>query len=209
MFDKSHLFLFASLVLWCILHSAMISNRFITTAKRLLREQFRFYRLFYNAIAVLTLVPIYIQWRSINAISFFEWTGSFRVIQASLILVALFFLLAGARHYDGLQFLGLRQILSKNHAIGLTASGKFHSTGILNVTRHPWYVAAFLVLWARNINSVSLMINIVFSIYLLVGTLLEERKLTSEFGQPYIDYQKRVSMFFPWKWIIALFKLEK
>ena len=34
----------------------------------------------------------------------------------------------------------------------------------------------------------------------VVGTLLEERKLVSEFGRQYTDYQQRVSMLLPVKW---------
>ena len=208
MFDNNHLLLVLSLALWCVVHSGMISSRFIKIAKRRLHDRFRFYRLFYNVIAVITLVPIYVHQRSIESTPYFSWDGGWRILQFVLITLGIIFLLAGARHYDGLQFLGFRQLLSKNHAIGLSESGELHTSGILNITRHPWYVAAFFVLWARDINSVSLVINIVFSIYLFVGAVLEEQKLKAEFGRTYSDYQKRVSMFVPWKWL-ARQKSEK
>ena len=37
--------------------------------------------------------------------------------------------------------------------------------------------------------------------YFIVGTLLEERKLSIEFPEAYKEYQQRVSMFFPYRWI--------
>jgi protein-S-isoprenylcysteine O-methyltransferase Ste14 len=41
----------------------------------------------------------------------------------------------------------------------------------------------------------------VLTLYIVVGTLLEERKLVHEFGDTYRSYQARVSMFVPLKWI--------
>lgn len=201
MIDKNHFLLATILIFWCVLHSALISIRGVNIAKRFLKSFFRFYRLIYNSISVITLIPVFLIWRSIDRIPYFEWSGEYRLVQIALFLVALYLLYAGAKHYDGMQFLGLRQIFSKNHGITLSESGEFHSDGILNVVRHPWYTAGFLLLWARNVNSVSLIVNIIFSIYLVMGALLEERKLIREFGQAYIHYQKRVSMFFPWKWL--------
>jgi protein-S-isoprenylcysteine O-methyltransferase Ste14 len=43
--------------------------------------------------------------------------------------------------------------------------------------------------------------NGVLTVYIFVGTLIEERKLVHEFGDAYRSYQERVSMFVPLKWI--------
>jgi protein-S-isoprenylcysteine O-methyltransferase Ste14 len=40
----------------------------------------------------------------------------------------------------------------------------------------------------------------VFTAYVVVGTLLEEKKLVAEFGEEYRSYQRRVSMLVPLKW---------
>ena len=191
------------MLLWCLVHSALISIPVVSLAQKRLGRLFKFYRLFYNMISVLTLLPILIFMLSIRHVSYFNWPGLLRIVQGLLLVGCLFLLFAGARHYDGMQFLGLRQILSNKHSSGLTSSGGLHTEGILNVIRHPWYVAGLLLVWAREIDSVSLPVNIVFSVYLIVGAMLEERKLVLEFGQDYKDYQHRVSMFFPWKWIVG------
>ena len=39
--------------------------------------------------------------------------------------------------------------------------------------------------------------------YFVAGAVLEERKLKVQFGQDYVDYQRKVSMFFPVKWLGA------
>ena len=39
------------------------------------------------------------------------------------------------------------------------------------------------------------------TIYVIIGTLLEERKLIAAYGHVYRDYQQKVSMFLPVKWL--------
>jgi protein-S-isoprenylcysteine O-methyltransferase Ste14 len=77
---------------------------------------------------------------------------------------------------------------------------KFTTEGILNFVRHPWYSGAILIVWAFNsITDVSLISKIILTTYLIIGTFLEERKLIHAIGEPYLEYRKRVPMFFPWK----------
>jgi len=74
-------------------------------------------------------------------------------------------------------------------------------SGILGVIRHPWYTAAIIIIWMRNIDISTLIVNIILTLYLVVGTFLEERKLLLEFGEKYRYYQENVSMLFPLNWL--------
>jgi protein-S-isoprenylcysteine O-methyltransferase Ste14 len=100
-----------------------------------------------------------------------------------------------------LQFLGIRQILQARSGGAMTESGVFDSSGVLGVVRHPWYVAVFILLWAKDLNLAGITINLVLSAYLVIGTLLEERKLVLKCGEKYELYQGQVSMFIPLKWM--------
>ena len=82
----------------------------------------------------------------------------------------------------------------------MTESGELDTTGVLSIVRHPWYLAVFILLWASDQNAATIIVNLVLSAYLIVGTLLEERKLILEFGDKYRKYQENVSMFIPLKW---------
>jgi len=44
--------------------------------------------------------------------------------------------------------------------------------------------------------------SLVITGYFLIGAFLEERKMLAEFGEEYTGYQRRVSMLFPFKWVI-------
>ncbi len=58
-----------------------------------------------------------------------------------------------------------------------------------------------MIVWARDLDVSAIVMNLIITVYFIIGTLLEERKLTIEFGEAYKVYQKRVSIFFPYQWL--------
>ena len=124
-----------------------------------------------------------------------------RIIQYCLIALAAILVLTCSRHYNMLQFLGIRQISQERSGGAMTESGEFDSSGVLGVVRHPWYLAVFILLWARDLSLAEMTINMILSAYLVIGTFLEEQKLVLEFGDQYKVYQRQVSMFIPLKWL--------
>src|SRR3990172_9248861 len=111
MSDHTKYLVLAALVsAWCFLHSAMISISVTEYLKRGLGPQFRFYRLFYNVVAVTTLVPGALFADSVRTQPIFSWSGPLRIIQAVLLGTAVLLFYLGARHYDMRQLLGIKQI---------------------------------------------------------------------------------------------------
>jgi len=188
---------------WCTLHSTAISITATAYLKRRLGSRYRMFRIVFNLFAIATLIPVLVYSRSIPSVLVFRWEGLFRIGQAAMILAALFLFLAGARHYDGLQFLGIRQIRDRETEPGLTSTGQLNTSGILQVVRHPWYLGAIIIIWARDMDIATVVTNSVLTTYLIIGTLLEERKLVREFGEDYHRYQEAVSMLVPVKWLMA------
>ena len=131
------------------------------------------------------------------------WEGYLLPVRFLLLSVGFLLFYAGARQYDMSTFIGLKQIKeSVNHNL-INATGQLNSNGILGVVRHPFYAAIFPLIWATNLDFTFLIVNCILSIYVIIGTLLEEQKLVQEFGDEYRAYQDRVSMLFPLKWIFA------
>jgi protein-S-isoprenylcysteine O-methyltransferase Ste14 len=188
---------------WCILHSAMISLGTTSYLKRKLGESFKYYRLFYNVTALLTLIPLYLVSLSMKGELVFSWSGSLRGVQLILFAGSLLLFVVGARHYDLANFLGFAQIRSGNNNSVMSESGKLDTSGILGITRHPWYLAGLILIWTsqQDIHATRFWINAVLSAYFIIGALLEERKLRIELGQSYRDYCEQVSMLIPFKWI--------
>ena len=194
-------------IAWCALHSAMISLSVTGALKRKIPGAFRWYRLFFNAVAVVTLVPVLLYAESLRGPVLFSWAEPWRVVQVLLIGAALLFFTAGARRYDFSQFLGLRQLKEDNGCSVLTDDCTLDTDGILSVVRHPWYTGGMLIVWARPLDTAAILTNLVVTAYFVVGAFLEERKLKTQFGRQYDAYRQRVSMFFPIKW--AKYRLQK
>lgn len=196
-----YLMLSLLVIAWCVLHSVMITVSVTEYLKKTLGPIFRFYRLFYNIISILTLIPVVIYAYSIQTQVIVNWNGYMRIYQVILLGIAVLFFYLGGRHYDARQVLGIRQIMERTSNKVITDTGELYTSGVLGITRHPWYLAAMLFIWARQLDISAILVNVILTFYLVVGTYLEEKKLIREFGEKYIAYQKRVSMLMPYKWI--------
>lgn len=105
----------------------------------------------------------------------------------------------GAQVYDMGYFLGLRQWRNYRKQKE-TGSLPFHSDGILAYVRHPWYSGGIALLWGfGSCTDVYLLTRTLLTIYIILGTLLEERRLMRELGEQYRIYCRKVPMLIPWK----------
>ena len=181
-------------------HSAMISETATGFLKRRLGGAFRFYRLFFNLVATVLLVPVVSYSLSLRRGLVVRWDGPWLVVRCALVAVGVALFVTGGRHYSLGQFIGISQLRGAARG-GLAAGGGIDSSGVLGVVRHPWYTGLVLLLWARDLDVAGLVVSGVLTVYILVGTLLEERKLVHEFGDAYRSYQRRVSMFVPIQWL--------
>lgn len=77
---------------------------------------------------------------------------------------------------------------------------KFSIRGPYLWMRHPLYFFVLLLVWAcPDLTLDRLIFNFLWTVWIIVGTVLEEKDLVSVFGGDYRQYQKRVPMLIPWK----------
>ncbi len=66
--------------------------------------------------------------------------------------------------------------------------------------RHPLYFCCLAAIWAvPELTADRLLYNIMWSGWIIVGSMLEERDLIALFGAAYRDYRKKVPMLIPWR----------
>ncbi len=66
--------------------------------------------------------------------------------------------------------------------------------------RHPLYFFMIVLIWsAPDVSSDRLLFNGLWTLWIVIGSYLEERDLVAEFGEKYRHYQKTVPMLFPWR----------
>lgn len=198
---SQHMVVVALWIIWCVVHSLMIAPVVTNRLKDKFGDRFRFYRLFFNAVALATFCPLALYSLQMEEKPVFVWDGTLVVIQYGLLSLSVFLFFAGARHYSLSSFLGLVQVRERESIRTVSQRPAFATSGILGVIRHPWYAGGLLFIWARDLGLTALIVNFVISLYLVIGAFLEERKLLEEFGDDYRLYQVGVSMLFPWKWI--------
>ncbi len=69
--------------------------------------------------------------------------------------------------------------------------------GVHRYVRHPLYTAMFLVFWGRAFDEAALMTAAWATLYLVIGTRFEERKLMEIYGADYARYSAAVPRFLP------------
>jgi protein-S-isoprenylcysteine O-methyltransferase Ste14 len=99
--------------------------------------------------------------------------------------------------YDPLSFFGIRQILNFNKNKEKNSTAEIKQNGLLGIIRHPMYLALIIYLWCQTFRVVDIIINTILTIYVIIGTILEEKKLVLEFGDAYKHYQQQVPMLIP------------
>jgi protein-S-isoprenylcysteine O-methyltransferase Ste14 len=151
------------------------------------------YRLAYNLIAtVLLLPPLALTWRLRGPLLWdvpapVEWAGA---------LLAVGGFAVSLRWYDGATFLGLRQWRDR---VGPDAEAEaFTLSPLHRHVRHPWYTLGLLFLWTRDMDAAWLVTAASLTLYLVVGSRLEENKLIARYGEAYRRYRGQVPAFVPW-----------
>lgn len=66
--------------------------------------------------------------------------------------------------------------------------------------RHPFYFLVLVMIWSSSeITHDRLLFNCMWSLWILLGTYLEELDMVVAFGDSYREYQRRVPMLIPWR----------
>jgi len=154
------------------------------------------YRLAYNALALLLLLPpawLMLTW---NGPMLWTWAGPWAWLAHALALLALGLFAWSLAGYDSGEFSGLRQWRTR-HA-GIEDEATLHISTLHRFVRHPWYLCALLLIWSRDMDAARLLSALLATGYFIIGSCLEESKLITFHGEAYRRYRKRVPGLLPW-----------
>lgn len=165
---------------------------------RLLKKYYAFYRMCYVAISVVLLIPVINYAAQLESELIITDGLPLTIVRRVLMVGSLImFFWAFFFNYDPLSFFGIRQILNFGRSKKSNPSNEIKKNGLLGIIRHPMYFALIIYLWSQTYRASDIVGNTVLTIYIIIGTILEERKLVLEFGDTYVNYQKEVPMLIP------------
>lgn len=185
--------LILAILLWGVVHSILASTRFKDLFRHTLGDgSMKFYRLFYNIFAVISILPALYLMLTLPDRALYQVPGPFNFMMRMGQLISVLFLLAAVSQTDLLSFVGLRQLFEEEKSGALITSGLYH------YVRHPLYTFSLLILWlSPNMSVNSFVVYAGLTIYILVGIVFEERKLVKVFGKEYEEYRSSTPMLFP------------
>ena len=106
----------------------------------------------------------------------------------------------GVASLGGFDMLGSVSIIRSLRGRAPSVSGPLTVRGPYRFVRHPLYLFCLIAIWSvAEISVDRLLYNILWTGWIVVGTVLEERDLVAVFGDAYHAYRAKVPMLFPWK----------
>lgn len=188
-------------ILWtgyCALHSFLISISFTNFLTRRLKNYYAFYRVFYVLVALGLLIWLIKYTDQLEDEILITYSLPWEVIRYLFLFGSLLiFFWAFFFSYDPLHFFGIRQIMEFAKPERKNSFGELKKNGLLGVVRHPMYLALIIFLWSTTFTLVDIVVNFILTTYVIIGTVLEEKKLIIEFGSAYEIYQREVPMLIP------------
>lgn len=174
------------------IHSVLASLRFKHWINTHWPAAMRAYRFGFNLGALLLLQPVL--WLTHGYRGEVLWdVPAWIAWPAAIIAIAGFGW--SMKWYDGATFLGLRQWRDQ---VGPDDEREaFRLSPLHRHVRHPWYALGLLLLWTRDLNAGWLVASCAITVYLIIGSRLEENKLIALYGEAYRRYRARVPGLLP------------
>jgi protein-S-isoprenylcysteine O-methyltransferase Ste14 len=177
-----------------IQHSGMVRRSFRKRLAHFLPEEYE--GAVYAIVSGIVLLAVIVLWQK-SAPAFRVSHGVFRWLFYILYFLSFAGFIWGIRALKVFDPYGLRPILGRLRG-RKPRPMLFVVRGPYRWVRHPLYLFMILMIWScPDLTSDRLLFNGLWTVWIVIGSILEERDLVSEFGDAYREYQRRVPMLIP------------
>jgi len=179
-----------------IQHSAMVRSGFRGRIALLIPPHF--YRSFYAIASGIALTTTVLLWIPSPTI-LYRLEGPFRLMLRALTLLSVAGFWWGVRSLKHFDTFGVSAV--KTYLKGREPwPSRFALAGPYLWVRHPLYFFTLVIIWSAPEGSLDrLLFNVLWTLWILLGSYLEEKDLVAEFGDSYRQYQRRLPMLIPWR----------
>jgi len=181
-------------MLFFIQHSVMVRPLFQQWLKNFLPDIF--ISAVYSIISGIFLLILVFFWQPSSTV-LYSVEGLPRLFCRILFLLSIAGNIWGNRSLQPFDPLGIRSIRYRLRGKELKQK-PFVIRGPYRFVRHPLYLFSLLMIWSfPDLTSDRLLFNLLWTAWIVIGTLLEEKDLVNIHGKLYQDYQQRVPMLIP------------
>jgi protein-S-isoprenylcysteine O-methyltransferase Ste14 len=181
-------------LLFFVQHSGMIRRPFKRWMARFVPEHYL--GVVYSITSGLALLSVVLIWQESQQV-IATATGVWRWIARTVFFLAVGGVIWGAISLRGFDTLGLRPIRHRSR-VETPSAPTLVVRGPYRWSRHPLYFFVLLMMWSHpDLTLDRALFNVLWTVWIVVGTVLEERDLVAEFGDRYIEYQRNVPMLIP------------
>jgi len=183
-------------IVFFIQHSCMIRRRFRARLSNIIPSHYN--DAAFTIASSIVLAAVVIFWQPSTTV-LYELHGFLRWITRIIFFMAIAGLGWGVFALKSFDPFGLIPI--RDHLSGKPQRPqKFAVYGPYLWVRHPLYFFVLLLIWScPDLTLDRFIFNFLWTIWIIIGTVLEERDLLSDFGDDYRQYQGRIPMLIPWK----------
>lgn len=187
-------------ILFFIQHSGMVRTSFRTRLAPIIQPHY--HPSIYSIASGIALSTVVLLWQPSRTV-IIHAEGLLRLAARAISVLAIIGFSWGVQALGSFDTFGLVPI--KVHLRGKQLRPpNFVLRGPYLWIRHPLYFFMIVLIWsAPDVSSDRLLFNILWTLWIIVGSYLEERDLVAEFGEKYRQYQKAVPMLFPWRFPLS------
>lgn len=185
------------------LHTFLASNKIKKNIAERTGNKTAFYRLFYNAVSMITLITV-IELSPKPDLIIYELRNPYDIIAFVLQVLSMLGIVWSFAYMDWGELSGAAQAdryFKGTYKIEeMDAKQEMITKGPYKISRHPLYLFFILFLAFRPYMDLFFLVIFICSVvYCFIGAHYEERKLIEKFGDEYIEYRNRTGKIFPVK----------
>lgn len=175
-------------------HSGMIRRSFRKIISNVIPSHYQ--GAIYTLASGIVLIAFVVLWQNSGTI-LLEADDPFRYFLRVLFFLSILGMFWGLWALRSVDMFGLDPILKNIRATPIQET-PFTIRGPYRWVRHPLYLFMLVLFWScPELTTDRLLFNIVWTIWVVGATVLEERDLSDDFGDAYRDYQAKVPMLLP------------
>ena len=178
-----------------IQHSTMIRKSFKSWIAKFIRVDF--FGALYTISSGVLLLALVILWQK-SAYSLVASQGIIRWLFYAVFFMSIVGFNWGTRSLGSFDGFGTKPILNCLHNADPPRPTPFTVRGPYRWVRHPLYTFTLLMIWScPDLTLDRLLHNILWTFWIIIGSILEERDLVASHGNKYRNYQSNVPMLIP------------